>query len=205
MKEFDFNEDVEVNLSDNQLNNEDIHIGLTGHRPKDLWSRDLSDERWLDVKDLLKSFIEDAITRYNLVYCHSGMAEGADTIWAMAITEMKEINERVIFVAEVPHAAQASKWDSVSKDRYYDLLKLSDETNLYSDEYVPWCMETRNRGMVDNSNIMLALWDGRQPKKGSGTFNAVRYTLKTNKRLIQIHPNYINEYKLIKDLSDVII
>lgn len=48
-------------------------------------------------------------------------------------------------------------------------------------------MQKRNEYMTDNSDIVIAVWDG---SKG-GTANCVRYAKKLNKEIIVINPKEI--------------
>lgn len=182
----------------------EIHIGLTGHRPKDLWGYNLNDYRWQEVKSMLMGVIEEAIDRYELVVCHSGMAIGADTIWAMAIVEVKnKFPNNVKFVAEIPFIGHI-RGDSNIKT-WNQLLESADEQVIYQEEFSGWSYEQRNRGMVDSSDIMIAIWRGNMPEKGSGTWNATRYTMKKDdKKLFQLHPNYRDKFNLIRTIDDVI-
>jgi uncharacterized phage-like protein YoqJ len=48
-------------------------------------------------------------------------------------------------------------------------------------------MQKRNEYMVDNSDIVIAVWDG---SKG-GTYNCVKYAEKLGKKIIVINPKEI--------------
>ncbi len=52
-----------------------------------------------------------------------------------------------------------------------------------SENYTSDCMLKRNRYMVDNSDIVIAVWDGRS---GSGTGATVNYAKKQGKKVIII-------------------
>ena len=46
-------------------------------------------------------------------------------------------------------------------------------------------MQIRNRWMVDNSDLVLAVFDG---KKEGGTWNCVKYAKSKNKEIVVIKP-----------------
>lgn len=53
--------------------------------------------------------------------------------------------------------------------------------------YYPAKMQKRNEYMVDNSDIVIAVWDGTK----GGTYNCVKYAQKLEKKIIQINPKLI--------------
>jgi len=55
------------------------------------------------------------------------------------------------------------------------------------DRYYPAKMQKRNEYMVDNSNIVIAVWDGTK----GGTYNCVKYAEKLGKEVIIINPKEI--------------
>lgn len=109
--------------------------------------------------------------------------------------------------------AKVNNWTGTIKDlektlwRYNQIKKEADEI-IYVDElekYKPRGMEEedigkhssaklqlRNKHMVDNSDIVIAVFDGTE----GGTFNCVKYAKKVNKKIITLDPN--NEFKMKK-------
>ena len=71
-------------------------LSLTGHRPNKLdgyklyGSNHLLRPYYQRLYNRLVLAITNALAKYDTVECHSGMALGADTIWALAIVAMKE-------------------------------------------------------------------------------------------------------------------
>ncbi|MGN1099694.1 MAG: DUF1273 domain-containing protein, partial [Christensenellales bacterium] len=55
------------------------------------------------------------------------------------------------------------------------LLSVADKVTYVSDRYTLSCMQKRNEYMVDESDMLLAVWNGIE--KG-GTFNTVAYARK---------------------------
>ena len=67
-----------------------VSISLTGHRPNKLAGYDLSKPYYTRLRNRLIAIIEHSLAKYDIVECHSGMALGADTVWAQAIVYCKE-------------------------------------------------------------------------------------------------------------------
>jgi len=174
-----------------------IRIGFTGHRPNKLGGYDLSAPGYANVQQDLEIYIEKNLAVYDIVVGHSGLALGGDTIWSKAIIAMKEkFPGRVFFHAEVPMLEQADAWFKQTDidlwraqiDRadfatvYGSLEGLTDaERKKMSGVY----LNTRNVGMIEHSDVMLALHDG----SAGGTGNAVRDSKKRNVPVLTVHPN----------------
>lgn len=170
-----------------------IALSLTGHRPKDLWGHNMNNPNYLKIKEYLTIIIEDALKHYKKVRCHSGMALGADTLWAEVILEMKaKYPNRIIFIAEIPTLNQGDAWPKQAKDYYHELIAQADGRSVYYETYAAWKMQVRNQGMIDSTDCLIAVWNGvykepdGSPKKHSGTWNAVKYALENNRKIIRI-------------------
>ena len=114
--------------------------------------------------------------------CISGMALGADQLFALVAIELG-----VPVTAAVPFKGQESIWPKKSKDLYYEILgnSLVDEYVVYEGDYQPWKMLKRNCWMVDNSDVIAAVWNNC---KGGGTYHCVEYARSKDKELIYINP-----------------
>lgn len=65
------------------------------------------------------------------------------------------------------------------------IINESDEVYYVSEErYTHWCMNKRNEWMVDNSDLVIAVWDGTK----GGTANCVRYAVKQGKEITKLEP-----------------
>jgi uncharacterized phage-like protein YoqJ len=117
------------------------------------------------------------------------MAIGADQLFADVIVRMKNtphtLYPNMELMAAIPFRGQELSWPKQSQDRYRDLLTLVTHTKIVSEGgYSPAKMQIRNAWMVDNSAVVLAIWDGT--KKG-GTWNCIQYALKKKKFVIHLH------------------
>ena len=175
----------------------EIHVCLTGHRPHKLWGYDLDQPEYDNLQNKLELIIETLLDEYKTVVCHSGLALGADTIWSIAILNKREEHpNRVKFHAEIPFMGQASRWfgESVSLWEYqvetadYQTLYLTEEETLTWGKIPTWrvtkALDDRNKGMVEASDIVIAIYDGTK----SGTGNAVYDAKELGKYLLTYHP-----------------
>lgn len=169
---------------------EEYHIALTGHRPQKLAGYDRNHPFYQRLRQLLMGIIEDYLGKYDKVICHSGMALGADTIWAEAIANMRyryRQNQRVELIAHIPCNNQEARWSPADQDHYHDVLSYADREIIYSDKYTPICMQQRNIGMIRECNLLIAIWDG---SKG-GTANCVEAGREQCVSILQLEPSNI--------------
>lgn len=158
-----------------------MKICVTGHRPNKMYGYDLSDNRWLGLKEKFKELLTDnkcdeAIT---------GMALGVDTVFALAILELKNEGCDIKLHCAIPCKNYSGRWIKKSVDLYNDILSKADIVRVVSDEeYKPWLMQKRNEYMVNLANKVIAVWDGSK----SGTENCVKYARKHGKEIIRISP-----------------
>jgi uncharacterized phage-like protein YoqJ len=75
-------------------------------------------------------------------------------------------------------------WVQKSKDLYQSILKnkLCSIQMVSFKEYDLDCMNKRNEWMVDNCDLLIAVWDGTS----GGTANCIKYAVKKKKQIIYI-------------------
>lgn len=162
-----------------------MKICVTGHRPDKLYGYNLNDSRYKKLfkkfKDLLIEDCTEAIT---------GMALGADTLFALAVIKLKQEGYDIKLHCAIPCRNHSKNWNNSDQTLYNYILKNADEVKLVSDEdYRPYLMQKRNEYMVDHADKVIAVWDG---SKG-GTYNCVKYAEKQDKEIIVINPKDMEE------------
>lgn len=133
---------------------------FTGHRSDELGD-DLAGA-WIAIKEFLLEARPDRVV--------SGMALGVDS---MAFDIAVELGIPV--VAAVPWIGHSSNWKVADREAYLKRLDQACEVKVTSDAEVfgIWVYPVRNRWMVDNSDVLAAVWNGTH--KG-GTWDAIRYS-----------------------------
>lgn len=112
------------------------------------------------------------------------MALGVDTYAANIVLNLKAQYPGITLECAIPCETQAVKWNERDRDIYYDLLAKCDKETLLQQNYTSDCMQKRNEYMVDNSDYVIAVWNG----KPSGTGNTVKYAKKKNKIVLLVNP-----------------
>lgn len=159
-----------------------MKVCVTGHRPNKMYGYNIYNDQWEKLKEYFKIFLvgthcEEAIT---------GMALGVDTVFALAVLELKEEGYDIKLHCAIPCRNHSCKWLKESVDLYNEILSKADTVKLVSDtEYNSFVMQRRNEYMVDLADIVLAVWDGTS----GGTANCVAYAKKKNKEIFRFVPD----------------
>ena len=150
---------------------------FTGHRPDKLpWGSRESDPRCLTLKRRLTQAVEGAYTQ-GMRHFICGMARGTDLYFAEAVLALRLCRSGVTLEAARPCESQADAWPEAERHRYQAILDQCDFETLVQHRYDRFCMQRRNRYMVDRSDCVLAFWNGSR----SGTGSTVAYALKTGR------------------------
>lgn len=160
---------------------------VTGHRPKGFpWNyRDNACDKHQAYLSSLKGAIIDLIENNGYTHFISGLAIGADLDFASLCIELRDTKYPNITVeGAIPCPNQTEKWTQADKDRYDDIFNRLNKVTDVSPRYTPACYQKRNEYMIDSSDLVIAVWNG---KKKGGTFNAIRYAESKQKPI-----SYIN-------------
>ncbi|WP_417092342.1 SLOG family protein [Intestinimonas timonensis] len=146
---------------------------VTGHR-------DIPEKRIDYVKQALRheilSALEDGYTRFI-----SGFAEGVDLMFASIVAEEKRQHPELFLEAAIPYAGKLK----TKNQQFHELLRACDGVKVECEKYVPSCFMQRNRYMVHQSQLVIAVYDGRDH---GGTLFTMRcaHTLGKEVHLIKV-------------------
>jgi len=133
---------------------------FTGHRPDKLpWGTDERDPRCISLK---QSLLRELERLYRRGYRHfiSGMARGADLYFSEAVLTLKDIYPDITLEGAIPCPSQPNRWPEEDRQRWRRILDACDLETLVQQNYDRWCMQRRDRYMVDRSSAILAVFDG---------------------------------------------
>lgn len=140
---------------------------VTGHRSIEL-------SKYEYVKQELRREIVSALEE-GYIHFISGFAEGVDLVFADIIAEFKN-KYPVTLKAVIPYR---KRMKTKNKD-FQRLLSLCDSFIILTEEYSSSCFMKRNRFMVQSSDRIIAVYDGRGR---SGTLATMCYAGKQNKEI----------------------
>ena len=148
---------------------------FTGHRPDKLpWGSREEDPRCRDLKGRIGAALEAAYGRgYRHFIC--GMARGCDFYFAEAVVALRRERPDVTLEAAIPCESQADRWRAEDRRRYHALLDQCDLETVVQQRYTNWCMQRRDRYMVDRSGLLIAAYDG---STSGGTLYTLVYALR---------------------------
>lgn len=155
---------------------------FTGHRPEKLpFGENEQDKRCIDLKATLRAEIEKLIEE-GVTHFLCGMARGVDTFAAEAVLELKLKYPQITLESVIPYENQAINWNESDRERYYDIASKCDKETMLQTKYTKGCLHRRNEYMVNNADILLAVWDGTL----GGTGYTVNYAKRKEKPIITI-------------------
>lgn len=170
---------------------------FTGHRPNKLGGYDLKNPVVTKLKDSLEKVIEHLITEEGITRFITGGALGTDQIAFKRVHDLKSKYPHINNILAVPFKDQSFVWSQNQKNTYNKIFQAADEVvfvdtlkkyqpkgDIPVDIYHPSKMSLRNNYMVDNSKIVVAVYDG---SKG-GTCNCVRYAHNRNRSIYTLNP-----------------
>lgn len=129
---------------------------FTGHRPEKL---NISEA---EVKKLLFNAVEDAIEQGYTTFI-TGLAKGFDTWAGETVCELSKSHPAVKLVCALPYPDFAKNAPH--------LVEKAALVHTVSEKYSVFSYQKRNKWMVDNSSLVIALFNG---SKG-GTENTLNY------------------------------
>ena len=166
------------------LINRDNSCCFSGYRPEKLpWGADEGDPRCDALKKLIFNTAEWVYTSGRRHFI-CGMARGSDTYFCEAVLILREQYPGVTIEAAIPYKDQAQGWSSEERARYDALVGSCDFVTYVSQEYTRDCMLRRNRYIVDNASLLIAVFDG----KPGGTSYTIKYAARRGVAIIDIAP-----------------
>ena len=164
-----------------------MKIAVTGHRPNKL-----NNEYDMDGphSEHIRNELQEAINALSPTLMISGLALGVDTIWALLA-----VKNNIPLMAVIPFPSQDKIWTRDSRKIYQELLEYAKNTGgikcTGTDPFEAWKMDVRNRYMVDNCDLLIAVYNGDQ---SGGTYNCLKYAEKISKSLLKINPKPKTHY-----------
>jgi uncharacterized phage-like protein YoqJ len=148
-----------------------MRVMITGHRPIRVggYRTPNPTEQW--VRAHLRVILERLLVRHPSLVAISGMALGTDLIFAEEAHKLG-----IPFVAATPFEGQESRWPAASQAHYREIMAQArevvrvDEVEGYKASSLKAQFLSRNKWMVEHSDMTIAVWDGSP----GGTSHAVK-------------------------------
>ncbi len=129
--------------------------------------REIPKERIREIKLSLLIEITQAI-KHGYTNFISGFAEGADLFAAEIISDLKPKMKNLTLHGAIPYRARLNTKDK----NFQNLIMNCDDITVISEKSTPDCYFKRNKFMIENSSLLIAVWDGTE---SGGTYNTIEY------------------------------
>ncbi len=154
---------------------------FTGHRPDVLGGYDKDAHVNLLVRSFLREAIEESIAS-GIDHFIAGGALGVDQWAADIVLDYPNVK----LVMALPFAAYGENWPEASRA---ELKRQCDKAHVVhvvcEGEYATYKNHMRNQWMVDNSSLIIAVWNG---SGDGGTASCVRYGYQKSKTFVRYNP-----------------
>lgn len=189
-----------------------MKVSFSGHRPSKLYGYSLNDKRYQYLAKKLSMLIRTAIEKYGVREFYTGGALGTDTVAFFTVNCVKKEYEKrnisIKNILAIPFEKQYIKWNGVDKERYNRMISLADDV-IYVDTLKEYKIEKhttvgtynkdklqkRNEYMIDNTDILITIWDGSK----SGTKNCIDYAKNKNgfSKIVGINPKTLKYFSIM--------
>lgn len=159
---------------------------FTGHRPNRLTGiYDITDKRYTILIDTITNISEEYI-KNGIDTFYTGCADGTDILAFYTIHKLKSKYPNIKNKICVPFKNHTI--NGLNLKWYKMMYKLADEIiyvdQIYKSDNIYQALDFRNHYMVDNSDYIIAVWDG---VKNGGTYNCIKYAKLKNKMINYIY------------------
>ena len=146
---------------------------ITGHR-------DVPDQEINSIKKALNQEIKKAVKDGFTVFL-SGFADGVDQYFAEIVLELQKENGDLKLIAVLPYRGRVKGLNR--REQTSALLNACTEMVVIQEEYQPNVYTQRNRYLVEHSDRVIAVYDGRE---NGGMVKTIRFVHRLQKELREI-------------------
>ena len=111
-----------------------------------------------------------------------GGALGFDTLAAQEVLLLRELHPDVSLTLALPFRGQADRWSTEDRRVYARILAAADEVIYTAETYSKYCMQKRNRFMVDHSELCICYLTALT----GGTAGTAAYALAQNCEVVNL-------------------
>jgi len=156
--------------------NKKTTIAITGHR-------DMIETE--ELRQKVFKFFEEKIKQSDELVLLSPLADGADRFVAKIFLELQKKHEGLSLVVPMPFGQERYEedFDEKSKEEFLDFWQKADSVFAVKRVSKSGYVDV-GRYVVDESDVLLALWDGTYNGKLGGTGDVVEYAKTMGKEVV---------------------
>jgi len=181
-----------------------LKVCFTGHRPDKLGGYDWNTPKNQNIIEALGRKIEELTNNEDETHFICGGALGIDQMAFDICRIFRDQFYGLTIEVAIPFLKQDVKWNFYDGLRWRQQLNAADKITRvdklenykikgYDDDiYYPAKMQKRNEYMVDNSDIIIGVWNGTK----GGTANCIKYAQKQGKKIFILNPETLKFQQL---------
>ncbi len=151
-----------------------MKLGITGHQ-------NLGDAKQISK---IKKKLTTLLLEKNITMGYTCLADGADQIFAEILYKIKKP-----YCVVIPSKNYEKTFNKQALKKYNQLIQTSLETiTLSFNQPEEEAFYEAGKYIVENSDVVLAIWDGKEAQGLGGTGDIVKYCFKKNKKVIHLNP-----------------
>ena len=143
-------------------------VAITGHRPGSL-----NIEQRQYIQEGLEFIADGLIEYYDAEKFLTGLALGADTIWAELA-----LKYGIEYDVYIPFEGQEERWSQADRTRYRELRLSTNSEKVFGQQFSNRLYHARNDALIQDSDLLVAVW--RPSVQKGGTFSTVQKSLRKN-------------------------
>lgn len=161
-----------------------MKIALTGHRPERLGLPEAElDYKWDTINYWIQTTYKQLHDIDPDIEVLCGMASGSDIRFGMSLAFIDGVKLHCVLPCK----------EYNSNHKYYATLKnVANKWTELSEEFYRGCDNVRDQYMVDNCDVLLAIWDGN---KSGGVWSTIRKAKKACKKIIYCQQEVVKKYQ----------
>lgn len=141
-------------------------VAITGHRPGSL-----NTEQRQYMQEGLEFITDGLVEYYGAEKFLTGLALGADTIWAELA-----LKYGIEYDAYIPFEGQEERWNQSDQKKYRDLRSGASSEKVFGQQFSNRLYHARNDALIQDSDLLVGVW--RPSVQKGGTFSTVQKSLK---------------------------
>lgn len=154
-----------------------MRIAVSGHRPNKLGGFAAKENH-----RMIRRHMRDLLQKHDNPTLISGGALGIDQMWMQVGLYLG-----LEVIAVIPFKGFEERWPSSSRQEFENLLAQCKEVRYIDNKFSMAAYQKRNEWMVDNSDLLIAYWNG----SNGGTANCVQYARKQNRNILIFNPDVL--------------
>lgn len=131
----------------------DRSVAFTGHRHITTSHEEVYKETYKAIVALYDEGYDTFLT---------GMAEGFDTIAALAVLEIRKFCPEIKLIAVIPFPGQPYHFSSDNQKKYKTILEAADKTVTIAEEFFKDIFLRRNDYLLANSSAVICYYSGQR-------------------------------------------